>query len=138
MPKGVKGFQKGIVTNPKGRPKKVNDIGRYIRKRLEKMPEGKDRRYIYYLITSLLKKGTVDGDMIAVRELLDRAYGKPKQKIEMDINPKKELDRIKNLIDEKHKEEPEKKEEVKADERTDGKEQLVSGHSADPLQEQTG
>ncbi len=93
-------WKPGQVTNPKGRPKKVDDIGRYIRMRLAKIPEGKNKRYVYYLVSSLLKKGINDNDVIAIRELMDRGYGKAPQKIDMTINPKSELDKALKRIDE--------------------------------------
>ena len=40
-------WKPGESGNPKGRPKKVDDIGRYIRMRLAKIPEGKNKRYVY-------------------------------------------------------------------------------------------
>ncbi len=95
-------FKPGVVTNPKGRPKgkKVDDIGLYIRNRLAKIPAGKNKRYIYYLVQSLLKKGINDGDAVAMRELLDRAYGKSNQKIDVNINPTTKLQEALSTIDE--------------------------------------
>ncbi len=91
-------WKPGQITNPKGPPKKVNDLGRYIRMRLAKIPEGKNKRYIYYLVSSLLKKGISDNDVIAIRELMDRAYGKANQKLEVIINPNEEIKKIDERI----------------------------------------
>ncbi len=93
-------FKKGVVTNPKGRPKKVDDIGRYIRDRLAKIPKGKNKRYIYYLVNSLLKKGISDNDVVAIRELMDRGYGKAPQKIDMTFSPSDEMKKIDEKIKE--------------------------------------
>ena len=81
-------FKKGKSGNPKGRPKKVNDIGRYIRMRLGKLPKGKDKRYIYYVVSAMLQKGIAESDIQSIKELLDRAYGKSKETIDMTMRGK--------------------------------------------------
>lgn len=70
-------FAPGFSGNPKGRPR--ISLAKIIREELNKYPEGQQRTYLGVIIRILLKKGIKDEDVLAIRELLDRGYGKAVQ-----------------------------------------------------------
>lgn len=77
-------FPKGVSGNPKGRPR-VSLAGT-IREALSRMPEGQAITYLDGLIKVLIAKGFQEKDVSAIRELLDRGYGKPNQPMSLDVD----------------------------------------------------
>lgn len=76
-------FKKGVSGNPKGRPPVLRPLKEVIEKILNEEQNG---------ITALeaviiaLHRRAVKGDTAAIRELLDRYYGKPKQEMDVTSN----------------------------------------------------
>lgn len=78
-----KGFVKGKSGNPAGRPRKLPQIEKILAEVLgekdEYGPSGVKQ------ILQALKRKAVKGDTRAAELILDRAYGKAKQPIDLDI-----------------------------------------------------
>jgi hypothetical protein len=84
-PENVKGkaWKKGQSGNPNGRPKKLPQIEKLLAEVLgEKADNGPSG--IKQILTALKRKAA-KGDTRAAELILDRAYGKAKQKVEVDI-----------------------------------------------------
>lgn len=75
---GLVNFKKGQSGNPKGRPK-LPDIKEALIKVLN---EEKDGMTALDAVLKALRARAIKGDVRATQELLDRAYGKPKQSID--------------------------------------------------------
>jgi hypothetical protein len=73
-------WQKGQTGNPNGRPKKLPDLDRLMEKI---MGEEKDGITAVEAILKRLRQKAAQGDTKAANALLDRAYGKPKQRTEI-------------------------------------------------------
>lgn len=80
-------FAKGNPGGP-GRPKGSYSLVEAIRRKLEEIPEGKDKTYGEYFIEQVMKKTVVEGDVAMMRDILNRVDGMPKQ--ETDITSKGE------------------------------------------------
>ena len=84
-------FKKGKSGNPNGRPK-LPDIKEALIKVLADEQEGMTA---LEAILKVLRQRAIRGDIRAIKELLDRGYGQPKQEIEqtgdlvLSINGKK-------------------------------------------------
>jgi hypothetical protein len=78
-----KPFPKGVSGNPKGRPKIIPLLNDVIAEIVNE-PSGKkaDQTKIEAVIYNLTKRA-IDGDNAAAKILLEYAYGKPKQQIEL-------------------------------------------------------
>lgn len=77
-----KPFPKGVSGNPKGRPKKLPDLDKLLIDILSELsPSGITAAEA---ILKAIRKKAVKGDLRAGEVLLDRAYGKPKETI--DVN----------------------------------------------------
>jgi len=107
-PENLKPFKKGQSGNPKGRPPKLPAIDEVLAKVLnEKTSNGLTRA------ENILRKMAIKGetDVRAAEMILDRAYGKPKQKfdhtskgdsmrpLEIIVQSKEQGEKFKELID---------------------------------------
>lgn len=72
-------FKKGQTGNPNGRPRKLPELETIIANVLGEENGGKTAAE---QILSALQKKAAKGDVRAAKELLDRGYGLPKQKVE--------------------------------------------------------
>lgn len=79
--RGNKPFPKGVSGNPKGRPKKLPQIDLLLADVLGE--ENSDGIEAAKIILMALRKKAAQGDVRAAELLLDRAYGKAKQ--QMDV-----------------------------------------------------
>ncbi len=79
--RGNKPFPKGVSGNPKGRPKKLPQIDVLLADVLGE--ENSDGIEAAKIILMALRKKAAQGDVRAAELLLDRAYGKAKQ--QMDV-----------------------------------------------------
>ena len=77
--------KKGVTGNPNGRPKGSYSIVEMIKKKLQEMPEGKDKTYGEYFVEQIMKKAVIEGDVTMMKDLTDRIDGKPRQQIDSDI-----------------------------------------------------
>jgi hypothetical protein len=77
-----KPFVKGQSGNPNGRPKKLPELDKLM---AEVLGEEKDGITAAQAILNMLRGKAAKGDIKAAQLLLDRAYGKSKQNI--DITP---------------------------------------------------
>lgn len=85
----LKSYKKGQCGNPKGRPKKLPGIDALLDKVLGADEAGKsDAEAILVALKNRAKRG----DVRAAELLLDRAYGKPKQKTEISGNDGQPID----------------------------------------------
>lgn len=76
-------FAKG---NPGGgRPKGSFSLVEMIKRKLQEIPEGKDKTYAEYFIEQMMKKTVVEGDVSMMRDVINRVDGMPKQQIDQDI-----------------------------------------------------
>ena len=78
----TKRFAKGNPGGP-GRPKGSYSLVEAIRRKLEEIPEGKDKTYGEYFIEQVMKKTVIDGDVPMMRDILNRVDGMPQQKVDM-------------------------------------------------------
>lgn len=78
-------FVKGVTGNPEGRPKGSFSLVEMIKKKLQEIPEGKDKTYAEYFIEQMMKKTVVEGDVSMMRDVINRVDGMPKQQIDQDI-----------------------------------------------------
>lgn len=75
-------FRKGESGNPNGRPKKLPELEKLL---AEVLGEEKDGVTAAEAILKKLRQMATAGNLRAAEILLDRGYGKPKQKIENNI-----------------------------------------------------
>lgn len=75
-------FKKGQSGNPKGRPRKLPDLDHLL---AEVLGDEKDGRTATEAILMKLRSMAVSGNIRAAEVLLDRAHGKAKQAIDMDV-----------------------------------------------------
>ena len=75
------GFKKGQSGNPNGRPKKIPELDKLL---AEVLGEEKNGLTAAQAILKALLAKAAKGDVRAAEVLLDRAYGKAKQ--QMDVN----------------------------------------------------
>ena len=73
-------FKKGQCGNPKGRPKKLPDLDVLM---AEVMGEEQNGKTAAQAILSAMRARAAKGDVKAAQLLLDRAYGKVKQSVEL-------------------------------------------------------
>lgn len=78
-------YKKGQSGNPKGRPKKLPELDKLL---ADVMGEEKDGMTAAEAILKALRAKATKGDIRAAEVLLDRSYGKAKEKIDLDINAK--------------------------------------------------
>jgi hypothetical protein len=104
----------GEVRNPFGRPKLKDTIGEVLRFRLALKPgEQIEQRTRLDAIAETLISEATEGNQQAIREILDRAFGKPQQTIEtrnqhtieaewaekLDKLPYQDLNTIERILD---------------------------------------
>ena len=80
IPEGAKPFPKGKSGNPNGRPKKLPEIDKLL---ADVLGEEKDGVTAADAILRKLRAMAAAGNIRAAEILLDRAYGKPKQSVDM-------------------------------------------------------
>ena len=83
FPYDGKRFQKGKSGNPKGRPKEIPELKALLGNVLGDEKEGKTAAEA---ILMSLRAKALRGDVRAAELLLERAYGKVKQDLEMAMN----------------------------------------------------
>jgi hypothetical protein len=76
-------FKKGQTGNPKGRPKKIPELKELL---ANVLGDEKDGKTAAEAILMGLRAKAIRGDVRAAELLLDRAYGKVKQDVEMAMN----------------------------------------------------
>lgn len=82
--KDGKPFVKGDPRiNRKGAPKKLPELDKLL---AEVLGEEKDGKTAAEAILSAIRLKAVKGDVRAAEMLMDRAYGKAKQQIDLDVN----------------------------------------------------
>jgi hypothetical protein len=79
--KDAKPFKKGQSGNPNGRPKKIPELRELL---ANVLGDEKDGKTAAEAILMALRAKATKGDVRAAELLLDRAYGKPKQDIELE------------------------------------------------------
>jgi hypothetical protein len=76
-------WKKGQSGNPKGQPKKIPDLKVLL---ANVLGDEKDGKSAAEAILMALRAKATKGDVRAAELLLDRAYGKPKQDIDIEAN----------------------------------------------------
>jgi hypothetical protein len=76
-------WKKGQSGNPAGRPKKLPELRELL---ANVLGDSKDGKTAAEAILMALRTKAVRGDVRAAELLLDRAYGKPKQDIDIEAN----------------------------------------------------
>lgn len=71
-------FGPGNIANPNGRPKGSFSLVEMIKKKLQEVPEGKDKTYAQFFIEQLMKKAVIEGDTQMMRDMINRVDGFPK------------------------------------------------------------
>lgn len=79
-----KGFQPGQSGNPEGRPKVVT-LGDALRHALNQAPRENPECSYAEIIALVLCEQAVRGNVSAAREIFDRAEGRPRQAIDVDL-----------------------------------------------------
>lgn len=82
--KNLKPFQKGQSGNPNGRPKKLPGLDQLL---ADVLSDEKDGITAAEAILRAIRLKAVKGDVRAAELLLDRAYGKSSQPIDLNVNP---------------------------------------------------
>jgi hypothetical protein len=77
-------FAPGETGNPNGRPK-LTVLSEAIRAQLAEEMPGADERTYAEEVARVLCESAVKGDVAAAREIADRAEGKPKQSVDLDM-----------------------------------------------------
>ncbi len=90
MPRGGKispatEFKKGQSGNPNGRPKKLPELDKLL---ADVLGEEKDGIEAAKVILMALRAKAAKGDVRAAEVLLDRAYGKAKQTMDVSVSKK--------------------------------------------------
>ena len=78
----LKHFKKGEIANPKGRPKKIPELRELL---ANVLGDEKDGKSAAEAILMALRNKAIKGDVRAAELLLDRAYGKSKQDIDVEM-----------------------------------------------------
>lgn len=76
-------WKKGQSGNPAGRPKKLPELRELL---ANVLGDSKDGKTAAEAILMALRTKAIRGDVRAAELLLDRAYGKPKQDIDVEAN----------------------------------------------------
>ena len=74
----------GNTANPNGRPKGSFSLVEMIKRKLQEVPEGKDKTYAEYFIEQLMKKSVIEGDTSTMKDIINRVDGMPRQNIGVD------------------------------------------------------
>ena len=82
FPNDATKFKKGKSGNPKGRPKKIPELDDLLAEVLSEKKNGVESAK---LILMALRTKAAKGDVRAAEVILDRAYGRAKQAIDMNI-----------------------------------------------------
>ena len=92
-------FVPGISGNPNGRPK-FSPLS-ILREELQRIPEGEKETFILDFIQRYVAKAIKEVDGVAMRDIIDRFDGKPKQHITVNNEKDAEwLELFKELTDE--------------------------------------
>ncbi|MEO5367791.1 MAG: hypothetical protein H7831_15810 [Magnetococcus sp. WYHC-3] len=62
-----------------GRPKGSLSITAEIKKKLQEVPEGKEKTYLQYLIDQILKKAVIEADQQTIKQIWNYIDGMPDQ-----------------------------------------------------------
>lgn len=81
-PENLKSFPKGVSGNPNGRPKKLPELDKLL---AEVLGEEKDGITAAAALLRKLRAMAAQGNIRAIELLLDRAYGKAKQTVDMEV-----------------------------------------------------
>lgn len=99
-------WKKGQSGNPEGRPKGAKGLTTQVREALLAIAEGRQESYQELLVKKILKKAIVDGNERMIQLIWNYMEGKPKEKVDMNINgnisfklSKEEQEKIDNLLD---------------------------------------
>jgi len=92
----LKPFKKGQSGNPNGRPKKLPELDKLL---ADVLGEEKDGIEAAKVILMALRAKAAKGDVRAAEVLLDRAYGKAKQSMDIAVSEKKIPDWLKETPD---------------------------------------
>lgn len=82
-PPGAKPFVKGQSGNPKGKPRKIPELNKLL---AEVLGDEKEGITAAQAILSALRSKAIKGDVRAAEVLLDRAYGKSKETLDVTTN----------------------------------------------------
>lgn len=74
--------------NREGRPKGSYSIVELIKKKLQEIPEGKDKTYGEYFVEQIMKKSVIEGDVSMMKDVINRVDGMPKQSVDHTTNGK--------------------------------------------------
>ena len=85
-------FKKGLSGNPGGRPKVLSEVQELARSYTAENIEG-------LMEIARNAKSPAQARVAARVAVLDRAWGKPGQSIDMNVNPKDELDQMLETLD---------------------------------------
>ena len=83
-------FLPGVSGNPEGKKPGTLSITAEIKKKLQEMPEGKDKTYLHYLIEKIMKKAVIDEDQQTIKQIWNYIDGMPKESMDLrveEVNP---------------------------------------------------
>jgi len=97
-------LKKGVILNPKGKPKGARHFSTLIREAIAKVADGDDEPADRMIVKQLVDKAR-KGDLSAIDRVLDRVDGKAEQTINLDADvhtddglTKKEKEALLNLL----------------------------------------
>ena len=76
-------FGPNNMANPNGRPKGSISIVQLIKRKAEQVPEGQRLSFAEAMVESLFKKAVRDEDLNAMKEIINRIDGMPKQQLDV-------------------------------------------------------
>jgi len=81
-----------IQGNPGGgRPKGSVSVVEAIKRKLKEIPKDSKKSYLEYLTDALFSKAIKDKDINAIKDIINRVDGMPKQTIDQNINETREI-----------------------------------------------
>lgn len=103
------GLKPGMTNNRKGRPPKSQAFTELLREFGERKPTAKSKRTNKEAVVAKLYALAKSGDREAIKYLMDRIDGKPKQSVEADITKRElpDIITIEEYKDDENRDEPE-------------------------------
>lgn len=75
---GNPAWVKGVSGNPAGKPPGSVSVVAELKRKIQEVPLGQQKTYLQLLVDRLLKKSIADGDISAIKEIINRIDGLPK------------------------------------------------------------
>ena len=71
-----------------GRPPGTVSVVEAIKRKLQEIPKDKQKTYLEYLVEALFQKAIIETDVVAMRDIINRVDGMPKQSTDLTTGGK--------------------------------------------------